>query len=70
MKLPADLYYCVYFRMLEEPAMVKPHSYSSEFVHICQHSLHSIGNTSFKEKTWEQAVHADLFMSMLYTRDF
>ena len=29
MKLPADQYYCVYFCMLEEPAMFKPLSYSS-----------------------------------------
>ena len=34
--------------MLEEPAMVKPLSYSSAFV--------TIGDGSFKEKTYEQAV--------------
>ena len=34
MKLPADQYYFVYFCMLEEPAMFKPLSYSSEFVSI------------------------------------
>ena len=31
MKLTADQYYYVYFCMLEEPAMFKPLSYSSEF---------------------------------------
>mgnify|MGYP002803841462 CR=1 FL=1 len=34
MKFPADQYYCVYFCMLEEPAMVKPLKYSSEFFSI------------------------------------
>ena len=32
MKLTADQFYYVYFCMLEEPAMFKPLSYSSEFV--------------------------------------
>ena len=36
MKLTADQYYYVYFSMLEEPAMSKPLSYSSEFVSIRQ----------------------------------
>ena len=36
MKLTADQYYYVYFCMLEEPAMFKPLSYSSEFVSIRQ----------------------------------
>ena len=36
MKLTADQYYYAYFSMLEEPAMLKPLSYLSEFVSICQ----------------------------------
>ena len=56
MKLTADQYYYVYFCMLEEPAMFKPLSYSSEFVSIRQSFVLSTDNASFKAKTYEQAV--------------
>ena len=42
--------------MLEEPAMFKPLSYSSEFVSIRQLLMLSTDNASFKAKTYEQAV--------------
>ena len=38
-EVTADQYYCVYFCMLEEPAIVKPLSYSSEFVSILDTQL-------------------------------
>ena len=56
MKLPADQFYYIYFCMLEEPAMFKPLSYSSEFVSIRQLLMLSTDNASFKAKTYEQAV--------------
>ena len=56
MKLTADQYYYVYFCMLEEPAMFKPLSYSSEFFSIRQPYLFCTDNASLQEKTYEQAV--------------
>ena len=64
MKLTADLYYYVYFCMLEEPAMFKPLSYSSEFVSIRQSLVLSTDNASFKAKNI-RAGSPDLFMSMV-----
>ena len=69
MKLTADQYYYVYFCMLEEPAMFKLLSYSSEFVSICQPLVFSTDNASFKAKNI-QAGSPDLFMSMIYTSNF
>ena len=63
MKLPADQYYYVCFCMLEEPAMFKPLSYSSEFVSIRQPLVLSTDNASFKAKNI-RAGSPDLFMSM------
>ena len=64
MKLPADQYYYVCFCMLEEPAMFKPLSYSSEFVSIRQRLVLSTDNASFKAKNI-RAGSPDLFMSMV-----
>ena len=50
MKFTADQCYYVYFCMLEEPAMFKPLSYSSEFVSIRQSFLLSTDNASFAAK--------------------
>ena len=63
MKLTADQFYFVYFCMLEEPAMFKPLSYSSEFVIIRQLLMLSTDNASFKAKNI-RAGSPDLFMSM------
>ena len=49
--------------MLEEPAMFKPLSYSSEFVSIRQLLKLSTDNASFKAKNI-RAGSPDLFMSM------
>ena len=54
MKLTADQFYYVYFCMLQEPAMFKPLSYSSEFVSIRQLLILSTDNASFKANTYEQ----------------
>ena len=64
MKLTADQFYFVYFCMLEEPAMFKPLSYSSEFVIIRQLLMLSTDNASFKAKNI-RAGSPDLFMSMV-----
>ena len=64
MKFTVDQYYYVYFCMLEEPAMAKPHSYSSEFVSIRQSFLLSTDNASFQAKNI-RAGSPDLFMSMV-----
>ena len=64
MKLTADQYYYVYFCMLEEPAMFKPLSYSSEFVSIRQPFVLSTDNANFQAKNI-RAGSPDLFMSML-----
>ena len=66
MKLTADQYYYVYFCTLEEPAMFKPLSYSSEFVIIRQPFVFSTDNASFKAKNI-RAGSPDLFMSMKQT---
>ena len=50
--------------MLEEPAMFKPLSYSSEFVSIRQSLVLSTDNASFKAKNI-RAGSPDLFMSMM-----
>ena len=50
--------------MLEEPAMFKPLSYSSEFVSIRQSFVLSTDNASFKAKNI-RAGSPDLFMSMV-----
>ena len=63
MKLTAEQFYFVYFCMLEEPAMFKPLSYSSEFVIIRQLLMLSTDNASFKAKNI-RAGSPDLFMSM------
>ena len=49
MKLTADQYH---FCMLEEPAMFKPLSYSSEFVNTRQSLVLSTDNASFKAKKY------------------
>ena len=64
MKLTADQYYYVYFCILEEPAMSKPLSYSSEFVSIRQSLVFSTDNASFQAKNIG-AGSPDLFMSMI-----
>ena len=64
MKLTADQYYYVYFCMLEEPAMFKPLSYSSEFVSIRQPFVLSTDNANFQAKNI-RAGSPDLFMSMV-----
>ena len=71
MKLTADQYYYVYFCLLEEPAMFKPLSYSSEFVSIRQSFVLSTDNASFEAKNI-RAGSPDLFMSMpkTYIRRF
>ena len=66
MKLTADPYYYVYFCVFEEPAMLKPLSYSSEFVSIRQPFVFSTDNASFKAKNI-RAGSPDLFMSMSHT---
>ena len=54
MKLTADQYCYAYFCIVKKPAMLKPLSYSSEFM-----TFHnSIDNASFK------ADSADVFMSI------
>ena len=63
MKLTADQFYYVYFCMLEEPAMFKPLSYSSEFVSIRQPLVLSTDNASFKAKTYEQAVEIYIYVN-------
>ena len=50
--------------MLEEPAMFKPLSYSSEFVSIRQPFVLSTDNANFQAKNI-RAGSPDLFMSML-----
>ena len=66
MKLTANQYYYVYFCTLEEPAMFKSLSYSSEFVSIRQPFVFSTDNASFKAKNI-RAGSPDLFMSMKQT---
>ena len=67
MKLTADQYYYVHFCMLEEPAMFKPLSYSSEFVSIRQPELFSADNASFQAKNI-RAGSPNIFMSMVRTK--
>ena len=69
MKLTADQYYYVYFCMLEEPAMFKPLSYSSEFVSIRQSLVLSTDNASFKAKNI-RVSSPDVFMSMISAHMF
>ena len=66
MKLTADQYYYVYFCTLEEPAMFKPLSYSSEFVSIRQPLVLLTDNANFQAKNI-RADSPDLFMSMITT---
>ena len=66
MKLTADQYYYVYFCILEEPAMFKPLSYSSEFVSIRQLLMLTTDNASFQTKNI-RAGSPDIFMSMTLT---
>ena len=58
-----QIYLCQWF---EEPAMLKPLSYSSEFVSIRQPFVFSTDNASFKAKNI-RAGSPDLFMSMSRT---
>ena len=53
--------------MLEEPAMFKPLSYSSEFVIIRQYSWRSIDHAWLQVKSIDQAVQI-YYMSMLETQ--
>ena len=66
MKLTADQFCYVYFCMLEEPAMFKPLSYSSEFVSIRQSLVLLTDNASFKAKNI-RAGSPDLSMSMVHS---
>ena len=53
MKLTADQFYYVYFFMLEEPAMFKPLSYSSEFFSL---NCFQLITQASRVKAYEQAV--------------
>ena len=65
MKLTTDQYH-VYFCMLEELAVLKRLSYSSEFVSFRQSFVRSTDNASFEAKNI-RAGSPDLFMSMFVT---
>ena len=66
MDFTADQFYYVYFCMLEEPAMFKLLSYSSEFVSIRQPLVLSTDNASSNAKNI-RAGSPDVFMSMVST---
>ena len=63
MKLPADQYYYVYFCMLEEPAMFKPLSYSSEFVSIRQSFVLSTDNANFEAKKHTSGYSRSIYVN-------
>ena len=65
MMVTADHYHYVYFHMLEEPAMFKPLSYSSEFISIRQPLVFSTDNARQKNI---RLGSPDLFMSTVEVR--